>query len=57
MPTINQMSLNPNDRLMQGKGAYAKKQYSNVNQHYIHHNAVIPDIKAQMEANQRLQDI
>lgn len=46
MPLAHQVSLNPNDN--QGR---KKKQYTNVNQHYISHNAVIPpyDLEAAMD--------
>ena len=43
MPTADKVSLNPNDRLAPGHGGFAKKQYSDVNQHYFHHSAVIPE--------------
>lgn len=44
MPTANQAVLNPNDLQggLKGGAGYQKKQYSEVNQHYIHHNAVLP---------------
>ena len=41
MPLPDKAPLNPNDALIAG-GQYAqkKKQFTNVNQHYISHNAV-----------------
>ena len=44
MPTMAQASLNPNDKTgsMKGGAGYAKKQFADANQHYIHHNAVLP---------------
>ena len=53
MPTADKVSLNPNDRSASGKGMYAKKQYSEVNQHYIHANAVLPQISATPDVNSR----
>ena len=55
MPTVNQSTLNPNDRSASGKGQYAKKQYSDVNQHYYHHNAVLPVISPTPELKDRSQ--
>ena len=44
MPTANQATLNPNDLQgnLKGGAGYQKKQYAEVNQHYMHHNAVLP---------------
>ena len=42
MPTMAQASLNPNDFNTAGSPGFKKKQFENVNQHYIHHNAVLP---------------
>ena len=42
MPTQVQSSLNPNDFSQAGSPGFKKKQFENVNQHYIHHNAVLP---------------
>jgi len=41
MPTSVQAHMNPNDGISNGFGM-KKKQFVNVNQHYISHNAVIP---------------
>lgn len=41
MPTMAQASINPND-FNSGRGNYQKKQFATANQHYIHHNAVLP---------------
>ena len=41
IPTALQSSLNPND-YNNVKANYAKKQFAEQNQHYIHHNAVLP---------------
>ena len=46
MPTTEQVSLNPNDRALSGKHGYAKRQYQEVNQHYMHHNAVLPELSS-----------
>ena len=39
-----QAPLNPNDYSspLKGGNGYAKKQFADANQHYIHHNAVLP---------------
>ena len=44
MPNMAQASLNPNDYSSSIKGGpgYQKKQFADANQHYIHHNAVLP---------------
>ena len=54
MPTSVQSSLNPNDLQVGGYGQ-KKKQFVNVNQHYISHNAVIPpyDMPQVMSAMER----
>jgi hypothetical protein len=41
MPSSGQSHMNPNDGMVGGYGQ-KKRQYTNVNQHYISHNAVIP---------------
>jgi hypothetical protein len=41
MPVPQQAHMNPNDGL-QGGYLQKKKQFLNVNQHYISHNAVLP---------------
>ena len=43
MPNMSQASLNPNDyQGLKGGAGYQKKQFAESNQHYIHHNAVLP---------------
>ena len=44
MPNMAQASLNPNDYSNSNKGGpgFQRKQFANTNQHYIHHNAVLP---------------
>ena len=44
MPNMAQASLNPNDYNSSNRGGpgFQKKQFATANQHYIHHNAVLP---------------
>ena len=44
MPNMAQATLNPNDYTSSYKGGpgFQKKQFVDANQHYIHHNAVLP---------------
>ena len=44
MPTAAQATLNPNDYTssMKGGPGFQKKQFTDVNQHIFHHNAVLP---------------
>ena len=44
MPTAAQATLNPNDYTSSIKGGagFKKKQFTDVNQHIFHHNAVLP---------------
>lgn len=43
MPTADKVSLNVNDRLYNGKYVSLMKQNKDVNQHWMHHYAVLPD--------------
>lgn len=53
MPTPSQASLNPNDYMSQGRGnGFQKRQFQDMNQHYIHHNAVLPEL-SKLEGSQR----
>ena len=43
MPTADKVNLNPNDRLANGKYVSTRQQYDDINQHWMHHYAVLPD--------------
>ena len=43
MPTFEKSPLNPNDITQSRPGAYQKKQFKDLNQHIIHHGAVLPN--------------
>ena len=45
------MAINPNDKF--GKGVYAKRQYMDVNQHLMHHHAVLPVLSTTPEIKSR----
>lgn len=54
MPTMAQASINPNDFSGGGRGAFQKKQFQTANQHYIHHNAVLPTAGMPLEQQAKI---